>query len=288
MISPNLKVGRLPFLVCAPFFHSSLEGHGGVDFIDGVPSFLNHELQSGRIDCAPSSSFEYGLHFSQYRLLPHISTSSRLEIQSVLFLSQRPWSEMDGRTVRLSPDSATSNVLFQILSKKRFFIEPKIISESNSISASGNISTQGEILARENSAEGQVFIGDKALQASISGQWAYRYDLAEVWREWQGLPFSFGLWIVHEQAVENKNEILKNLQKSIHLSISEFRGNPEKALRHWVKYYPTSLPWDIMLKFYESADYSFSADHEKSLQLFFALAYEMKFLPLLPKLQYLT
>jgi chorismate dehydratase len=97
MTESPLVVGRVPFLVCAPFFHSTLPGGEaapGSRFIDGVPSFLNRELHAGRVDCAPSSSFEYGLHHRNYRLFPGISTSSRLEMKSVLFLSQAPWEEL--------------------------------------------------------------------------------------------------------------------------------------------------------------------------------------------------
>src|SRR5687767_6752293 len=74
-------VGRVPFLVCAPFFHSTLGGAEGVRFVDGAPSLLNRELHAGRLDCAPSSSIEYGMRYREYRLFPGISTSSRLEMK---------------------------------------------------------------------------------------------------------------------------------------------------------------------------------------------------------------
>src|SRR4051812_10320430 len=127
---PELKplvVGRLPFLVCAPFFHSTLNGAENIRFVDGVPSFLNRELQQAGIDCAPSSSFEYGLNYKDYCLFPGISTSSTMEMKSVLFLSKVPWEELQDVPVALSPDSATSNVLFHILCARRFKVEPKVL-----------------------------------------------------------------------------------------------------------------------------------------------------------------
>ena len=117
-------VGRVPFLVCAPFFHSSLAGAEGVRFVDGPPSALNRELRAGHIDCAPSSSIEYGLRHREYRLFPGISTSSRMEMKSVLLLSRYPWEELGGRSVALSPDSDTSNLLFRILCSRRYHVKP--------------------------------------------------------------------------------------------------------------------------------------------------------------------
>ena len=150
-----LRVGRLPFLVCAPFFHSTLAPGSaaaeGLAFTDGVPSFLNGELQSGRIDCAPSSSFEYGLHSADYRLFPGISTSSTMEMKSVLFLSQTPWESLEGAPVALSSDSATSNVLFRILCSRRFGVQPRLLGE-------GGVAP-GE--AEAAAATGRVFIGDQ-------------------------------------------------------------------------------------------------------------------------------
>lgn len=269
--SENLIVGRLPFLVCAPFFHTTLNGAENIKFIDGVPSFLNSKLHAGRIDCAPSSSFEYGLNFPDYFLIPGFSTSSRMEIKSVLFLSNLPWEEISGKAVQLSSDSATSNVLFQILSEQYFSVKPIYHTNANALSSSC----------------GQVFIGDKALSESQNVQWQYRYDLAEIWQRWQALPFSFGLWMIRRDVVASKRKIIKNFIKILTNALSEFHANPSLALDRWTQVYPSSLPRELMLQFYTTADYSFSADHEKSLNLFYLLAVESGHLRELPKLEYL-
>lgn len=262
-----LRVGRLPFLVCAPFFHSTLKGLEGFEFQDGVPRFLNAELQAGRIDCAPSSSFEYGLNFESYQLMPGISTSSRMEMKSVLLLSQLPWEDLNGQPVTLSPDSATSNVLFQILCEQRFHVLPKFASANDCVA--------------------QVYIGDRALQESISGHWKFRYDLADVWAKWQGLPFSFGLWIVRREALAQKPDLVRAFHAQLLQSLAEFRSDPGKALDVWTAVYPSILPRPLMLQFYETADYSFSQDHVYSLDLFYQLAYEGGFLKSLPKLDFI-
>ncbi len=266
-LSEPLLVGRLPFLVCAPFFHSTLGGLEGFRFLDGVPSYLNAELQAGRIDCAPSSSFEYALHFQDYQLFPGISTSSRMEMKSVLFLSQVRWEDLDSCPIGLSSDSATSNVLFQILCSRYYKVSPKIDSTSE------------EPL-------GRVFIGDRALQESVSGHWKYRYDLADVWSKWHGLPFSFGLWIVRREASAQKAQLVKVFQQVLESSLAAFRADTVRALTAWTSFYPSALPQSLILEFYQTADYGFSPEHAQSLEIFYRLAHAEGYLPSLPKLHF--
>ncbi len=269
----QLSVGRLPFVVCAPFFHSTLQGADGIRFVDGVPSFHNAELQAGRVDCAPSSSFEYGLHFRDYRLFPGISTSSTMEMKSVLFLSDVPWEDLDGVPVALSPDSATSNVLFRILCARRFGVKPHILAAT------------GETAVGD--AVGCVFIGDRALKESLSGKWAYRYDLADVWARWQDLPFSFGLWMVRRESLAVKADRVARYHGLLMASLAAFRADPAKALDAWTALYPTALPRSLILGFYETADYGFSPRHARSLQLFYGLAGEEGFLDASPTLDFI-
>jgi chorismate dehydratase len=273
MTSPNpLNVGRLPFLVCAPFFHSTLGGAEGIRFVDGVPSFHNGELQAGRVDCAPSSSFEYGLHYHDYQLFPGVSTSSTMEMKSVLFLSRAPWESLDGSPVGLSADSATSNVLFRILCARRFSVKPRILPGT------------GEGAVAE--AVGRVFIGDRALVESLSERWPYRYDLADVWMRWQELPFSFGLWMVRREAMRDKAPLVARFHKLLLESLAAFRADPGKALDAWTAAYPSRLPRELMLGFYATADYGFTPRHAESLERFYRLAGEEGFLDAVPELDF--
>jgi chorismate dehydratase len=246
-----------------------------VRFIDGVPSLLNRELAAGRIDCAPSSSFEYGLHASEYRLFPGISTSSTMEMKSVLFLSQTPWEGLDGVPVALSADSATSNVLFRILCSRRFRVRPRLLGADGAASESE---------AKE--ARGRVFIGDRALRESLSGRWAYRYDLADVWARWHDLPFSFGLWMIRRDALAAKAAAAARFRRALMASVAGFNADPATALAAWTAAYPTDLPRDLMLGFYTTADYGFGEKHARSLSIYYRLAQEEGFLPAVPELAF--
>jgi chorismate dehydratase len=273
-----LVVGRLPFLVCAPFFHSTLPGAPAAEalpdvrFVDGVPRFLNGELAAGRVDCAPSSSFEYGLHAADYKLFPGISTSSTMEMKSVLFLSQVPWEGLDGVPVALSADSATSNVLFRILCARRFGVRPRLL-------GGGGAPAEAEARA----AQGRVFIGDRALRESLSGRWPHRYDLADVWARWRDLPFSFGLWMIRRDALAAKAAAVARFHRALMDSVAAFKADPGAALDAWTAAYPNELPRDLMLGFYATADYGFGEMHARSLAAYYRLAWEEGFLPAVPE-----
>ncbi len=248
----DLIVGRIPFLVCAPYFHDSLHGLDQVQFVDGPPSKLNELLYTGKIDCAPSSCIEYPRNAENYYIVPGISTGGRSQIKSVLFLSQVPWEELSNKNIMLSNSSSTSNILFQILCQRKYKVDP--------------------ILNNEEEAVGRLAIGNDALKQSFQGGWKYCYDLAEEWYKWQGLPFCFGLWIVRKEAVEKKTTVLKNFLTHLEASTQSFLEHPNDAITKWTKEFPLDLPEALKRSFFESADYQLTQRHIKSLLLFFQLA----------------
>ena len=270
-MSSTLRVGRIPFLVCAPYFHASLAGLPGVSFEEGAPSALNPLLASGAIDCAPSSSLEYGLHPDRYLLLPGLCTSGRGEVKSVLLLSREPWESLGGKPVSLSPHSATSNALFQVLSRFHFRVEPECL------------------MAHENengSSVAMVAIGDTALRESHSGRWPYRYDLADVWKSWQNAPLPFGLWMVRVDAWESKRDLIVRYYEHLRTSLSSFFADPEAALAVWSRVYPLPLPWTEALAFFPAADYELKPEHERALGVFFGYCRELGLLSEGPALRY--
>jgi chorismate dehydratase len=266
----TLSVGRIPFLVCAPFFHQTLPqappvaGLESVTFREGPPSSQNLWLRQGLVDLSPTSSFEYASRNGYYKLLPGLCTAGRLEIRSVRLFSRRPWSELQGQPVRLSQASATSNALFRILSKQVYRVSPLLIDAETPPMAIADL-------------QGQVAIGDEALRLAQSGVWPYSFDLATEWQAWQGLPFAFGLWLVRQEITQSKSQLslLKTYAQHLHASIAAFHAHPKKALEQWLLAYPTTLPLPEILDFYTSAtDYTFTQAHAASLNCFFALAHE--------------
>jgi len=114
----TLNVGHIAYLNCVPFFHYLREVGFEGNIVKGVPAQLNAMLAEGKLDLSPSSSFEYGLHWQQYVLLPGLSISSRGPVQSVLLFSPCAIEDLEGRQVALTGESATSVNLLKILLKE--------------------------------------------------------------------------------------------------------------------------------------------------------------------------
>lgn len=270
-----LRVGRIPFLVCAPYFHDSLSGFSGATFVDGTPRRLNNLLASGEIDCAPSSSFEYARNASEYLLIPGLCTSGRGEVKSVLLFSRVPWEHLGGRPVVLSPDSDTSNALVRVLSRFRFAVEPEFL-----------IPERHEFGGGAGRPTGMVAIGDTALREAATGDWPYRYDLARVWQEWQGTPLPLGVWILRAAAADEKSAVVSAYTRHLHESLRTFFADPDASLNAWERVYGLPFSYAQALDFFSTADYVLTAAHEKALNTFFGLCVQAGMLKSAPTLRW--
>lgn len=251
--APCLRVGRIPFLVCAPYFHDSLDGAPGIAFTDGVPRALNDLFRRGEIDCAPSSSFEYARDPDAYMLLPGLCTSGRGEVKSVLLLSDVPWEELGDRAVALSGDSDTSNALVQVLSRRRYEVAPEFVPPGADASA----------------AVAKVAIGDRALREAASGRWPYRYDLARAWQEWTGDPLPLGVWILRAEAAAELPQVVAAWLARLHAALESFFRDPDAALDRWERAFGLPLDRAAAHDFFSTTDYALTPAHARALTAFF-------------------
>jgi len=249
-----LTVGRIPFLVCAPFFQRFLDNSPpNVRFLDGTPSEQNKKLREGKVMLSPSSSIEYAKNQKSYVICNRFCTSSTLEIRSVKLFSKYKWENLSNKAIFITEQSDTSVCLLKLLSSLYFKVKPIWTANASSCDA-------------------KLLIGDMALQESVAGKWEYSYDLASVWQEWQNLPFVFGLWIIRKEALGGSLlPLLENYLNETEASIKAFKENRQQCLQKWEKYYPHNLSQSLACDYYDAVDYSFTSQHEKSLKIFYEL-----------------
>ena len=249
-----LSVGRIPFLVCAPFFHRFLDNSlPKIRFLDGTPHEQNKRLRDGKIMLSPSSSIEYAKNPENYVVCNRFCTSSTLEIRSVKLFSKYKWEHLSGKTVHLTRESDTSAALLKLLSSLRFKVSPIWKTDCEACDA-------------------RLLIGDRALKESSENKWEFEYDLASVWLEWQNLPFVFGLWIIRKEALGGGSAtLLESYLNETETSIKEFKKNRTECLQKWEKHYPHGLPQSLVSDYYNAIDYSFTAEHERALKKFYEL-----------------
>ncbi len=169
-----LRVGRIPYLNCEPFFHRLT----GVDLVDLIPRRLGEAMAAGRLDAGPLSLMDYLRIESELTPLPY-GIGCPTGARSVLLFSDRPLSGLGGARVGITGETSTSVELLRVLLALRHEVEP------------------AGWVAAEEPCDAVLLIGDQAIRRATGGPPApHVIDLGLEWREWTGLPFVFARWAV--------------------------------------------------------------------------------------------
>lgn len=262
----RLRVGRIGFANCTPLFLALEEGgsDGTVEYVRGVPTELNRLLREGGVDLSPSSSAEYLTNPHLYGFLPDLSISSIGPVASVLLFSQVPIESLDGRTVGLSPASATSVMLLRVLLEGRFGLSPRY----------------GE---PGDGSDAILWIGDKALAEAKRGAWPLVYDLGELWYRFTGTPFVFALWIARRDAFAADPAGLR----AFYRRLVEARQRAYRSYAAYARRAPEAewLGEQALLDYWFTISYDLTAWHRMGLRRFAEEAHRLGLLPAMPPLE---
>jgi len=269
VIELKLRIGKIPFANLFPIFYT-LENEfdcSAYDFVEGVPSQLNAMLREGVIDLSPSSSVEYLRNPSVYGFIDGISISSRGPVGSIFLFSKRPVEQLDGGTIYVTSQSATSVALLEVVLRRFYGIK-----YSSAVSANPEAS----------GADAFLLIGDEALiyrsrksgfrtcgTEDASCPYEYFYDLGQVWYERTGLPFVFALWIVRNELYQRDDprhdifrrfvdDLMKAKQRSLENLPEIAENSPMKAF----------MSKEEIIEYWNKLDYDLSDDHKKGMYLF--------------------
>ena len=188
-----LRMGRIRYLNVLPIYHPLEAGiiEHEFELVAAPPALLNTMMARGELHISSASCFEYARNPERYYLVDDLSIGSRGPVMSVLLLSRRPVEELDGETVFITGETATSVALLRLLLAQKYGVDVRY--ETGKVTQS---------IASGNPPEAFLAIGDEALRLRNHPAYPYRVDLAEAWREWTGLPFIFGLWVVSREAAD--------------------------------------------------------------------------------------
>ena len=256
-----LKIGKIKYLNVYPFYTAQNKYDSDNIFVEGEPSYLNELLCKGEIDISPSSSFEYFRNPDKYFIIPDISISSSRKVLSVNLLLKTKLEALENETVYLTPASATSNALIQIILKE--FYNKKNV-KFNFLN-SNRLSDKNHIL-----------IGDAALKVYFDKpNDFYIYDIAELWFNATQLPFVFALWMVRKNCKSKKDEI-NNFIKQL-LIEKENLTIPE---------YYNGFDSEKLKEYFNAIDYNLNNAHIESLSLFAELLFKYDFIKKIPRLMW--
>jgi chorismate dehydratase len=188
-------MGRIGYLNVLPIYHPLEAGILPHDYelVSGPPALLNDMMARGDLQVSSCSCFEYARRPERYYLVRDLSIGSRGPVMSVLLLSRLPLERLDGQEILISGETHTSVALLHLLLENRHGLRTRFVT--------GQVSPA---LRSPNPPQAFLAIGDEALRLRGHPQYPYHLDMAEAWREWTGLPFIFGLWVVSRQAADDR------------------------------------------------------------------------------------
>jgi len=232
----QVRIAASSFLNSRPLLHGLGRGPAKERIVieHAPPSECARRLAEGEADVGllPLAAIaQYGLY-----ALPVGCVSSGGPVESVILVGETPIDAW--KTVILDRSSRTSVVLTRIL-----------------LDARGKKDLRFEVRDPEEAARlvgpdrGALLIGDAAL--AWADRFPVRYDLAEMWASWTGLPMVFALWAVREPEVDPL--VLADLQEALECGKGALEqialahavevGAPDPA--PFVRYLTQSLSFDL-------------------------------------------
>lgn len=176
---PAVRIGGVGYLNAWPLTSQLDPRH---TLVQAVPDEVAGLLEQGAVDVAlvPVAAL---LGDGDWRVVPGMAIGADGPVESVLLVAETPpeqWTD-----VLLDGESRTSAVLAQLLlnhgplSKRVGELEIQRVARGTSV-------------AKASGTTAAMVIGDAARE--LPERMAYRFDLAELWRDWTGLPFVFAVW----------------------------------------------------------------------------------------------
>lgn len=136
-------------------------------------------------------------------------------VNSVFIFSDVPASKI--KTVKLDPQSRTSNKLAQVLLKYHFKVNVSLITN------------------QEEQTDAIVLIGDRTF--GRRDDFEYAYDMGEEWMKFTGLPFIYAAWVANKEipspfiadfnaalkfGLAHRKELLKELPTPAHFDLEDY------------------------------------------------------------------
>jgi len=195
-------IGKIPYLNSVPFYENIERRQFKI--LPVTPRHMGVLSSQGQLDAGLFSLIDY---FNQRDKLDALDycIATRDQVKSVLLFSNHGWQDLDGKTIGIIDDTATSVKLLELLLQKKYGIRAVLQRMNSCVNDYSNF-------------DAVLLIGDEALRSRKFGLAGFEivYDLATEWYAWKKLPFVFAIWAVKKtMAQEKKEELKKIIQQSL-------------------------------------------------------------------------
>jgi chorismate dehydratase len=274
-----VRLGRVEYINVLPVY-LGLERQGTrCDVVSGVPTELNAQLDSRRIDCAPVSAIEVARHAGSYAILPGLSISSVGAVGSSMLISKVAPEKLNGRSVALTTHSAASLAFFRILCARLWRVTVRTSDAAPDLDA---------MLQTHDAA---VLIGNPAIVAVNQAQRRgdlHVVDLGAAWFDLTGLPAVFAVWALWRDWAGQQPDALRVLREDLERGRAWGLHPDNRGALVQRGAFDTGLPEADIDAYFRKQDYRLTADHEQSLLRYFALLAELDLAPALATLDFAT
>lgn len=233
MTEKKLKISAVSYLNTLPFIDGveNSEVFNSIDLCLDMPSDCAKKLLIGDVDLGlvPVAILP---QLKEYYIVSDYCIGAEGKVDSVALYSDVPLNKIEN--IYLDYQSRTSVNLVQVLANHYWDISPNWLEAPQGF---------------ENKIEGEiagVIIGDRTF--NLTKKYKYKYDLAEEWFNFTGLPFVFACWISNKKLPEsfivNFNTALKNGVNNIKEVVNNY---DEKAISktQLVTYLTTHISYNL-------------------------------------------
>lgn len=202
-------IGKIPYLNTVPFYaHFEKRQFRVLPVTPRRMGLLNAE---GMLDAGVFSLMDYFRREDSLDLMGWC-IATRDQVKSVMLFSKEGWQGLEGKTIGIIDDTATSVQLLKVLLTTKYGVNATF----ERMHAGVNDFSKYDAV---------LLIGDEALRRNRSGMVGFDlvYDLAREWYEWQKLPFVFAVWAVRSSLpAATKEELSGIIARSLDASEGDF------------------------------------------------------------------
>jgi aminodeoxyfutalosine synthase len=202
-------IGKIPYLNSAPFYETFEKNEFKV--LPVTPRHMGVLAEKNQMDAGLFSLTDY-LRLKDRLELMNFCIATRDQVKSVMLFSNHGWLDLDGKTIGVTDDTATSVTLLKILLERKYEVHATLRRMHSGVNDYSEF-------------DAVLLIGDEALRGNKFGLGGFElvFDLAREWYEWKKLPFVFAVWAMRKDLSSELREALKNaIENSLQRSEEHF------------------------------------------------------------------
>ncbi len=202
-------VGKIPYLNSVPFYNNFEKGQFKI--LPIAPRRMGILEEKGQLATGLFSLMDYFRLEQSLELLPY-GLATRDQVKSVMLFSKEGWLDLEGKTIGITDDTATSIRLLQVLLEKKYGVNA-LFQRMH-----GGVNDYSDF-------DAVLLIGDEALRRNKFGLDGFEliFDLAKEWYDWKKLPFVFAVWAIKKSLpAETKHKLVYLIDQALENSRDHF------------------------------------------------------------------